>query len=93
MRNRILVEGTDAQIEYLKFLMQNEEHDLPKIGEGAVVDTFWMVDDVMWRYECDEDTAREVMEAVLENECTKGNTWEVMDIIAQDFYDLKRKTK
>lgn len=58
---------------------------------GYAMGTMWQIADVKSRYRCNNAKALEIMNEVLENDCTMYNTWEVMDIIAQDNHGLKKK--
>jgi hypothetical protein len=84
---------TDKQ-EVLEFA---KEHltidDAKKILEknGYFVANLWHVDDVTaWAYECDEDTAQEILYKALTNEYVMQSVWDAIDYVAEDL-NLERK--
>jgi hypothetical protein len=84
---------TDKQ-EVLEFA---KEHltidDAKKILEknGYFVANLWHVDDVTaWAYECDEDTAQDVLYKALTNEYVMQSVWDAIDYVAEDL-NLERK--
>jgi hypothetical protein len=67
--------------------------DAKKILEknGYFVANLWHVDDVTaWAYECDEDTAQEILYKALTNEYVMQSVWDAIDYVAEDL-NLERK--
>ena len=58
--------------------------------EGYFTANLWHVDDVMNTYDCDEETAQEVLSTALENDTTMEQIWLAI-IYAADYHNLKRK--
>jgi hypothetical protein len=56
---------------------------------GYYVDNLWHVNDVMDRFECDEDEAQEVLDGALTNSSTMEHIHYVIEAYASD--DYKRK--
>jgi hypothetical protein len=84
---------TDKQ-EVLEFA---KEHltidDAKKILEknGYFVANLWHVDDVTaWAYECDEDTAQDVLYKALTNEYVMDIIWQAIDASAEEL-NIERK--
>ena len=50
---------------------------------GYFVDNLWKVEDVQDRYECDEDTAQDILDQALTNEGTMERIWIAIDIMAE----------
>lgn len=66
-----------------------EAKEILKKG-GYYVDNLWSVPDVMDRYECDEDTAQEVLDTVMQAEYTVVGLHESIAMTASDM-NLKEK--
>lgn len=58
---------------------------------GFQTDNLWHTVDVMDNYECDSDVAMDILTYALNNEWTIEQIFVVIDQIAQDDYNLKRK--
>ena len=50
---------------------------------GYFVDNLWNIEDVQDRYECDEDTAQDILDQALTNEGTMERIWIAIDIMAE----------
>lgn len=52
---------------------------------GYFVDNLWCVDDVMYRYDCeDENQAQYILKRALTNDATMEQIWLAIDIASQD---------
>lgn len=51
---------------------------------GYFVDNLWHVNDVQDRFECDDDTAQDILNGALTNDATMGQIWFAIDMVAQD---------
>ena len=53
--------------------------------EGYFVDNLWHIDDIQYRYNCDDDVqAHEILNSALTNEATMEQIWFSIDMIAED---------
>jgi len=53
--------------------------------EGYFVDNLWHIDDIQYRYNCDDDSqAQEILNAALTNEATMNQIWFAIDMVAQN---------
>lgn len=78
-------------LEYAKEHLSVE--DAKKILErhGYSVDNLWHVDDVTaWAYECDEDTAKEILDKALINDHVSQAVWDSIDYFAEKL-NIERK--
>ena len=58
---------------------------------GYFVDNLWHIDDVKYKYHCDDDDkAQDVLNSALTNDATMEQIWFAIDVEAQFEY-LKRK--
>jgi hypothetical protein len=57
-----------------KFLQIQKAKQLLK-DNGYFVDNLWQVDDVKEKFECDDDTAQEVLNNALTNDATMEQIW------------------
>lgn len=58
---------------------------------GYFVANLWHVDDVTaWAYDCDEDTAQDILYKALTNGYVMDTIWSTIDAYAEDI-NLKRK--
>jgi hypothetical protein len=51
---------------------------------GYYVDNLWQVDDVIGRYDCDEEDAQEVLDRALQNESVMNSIWSSIDHYAEE---------
>ena len=58
--------------------------------QGYYTENLWHVDDVMSRYECDEETAQQVLHEALANDATIEQTFLSIEYSA-DYNNLKSK--
>jgi hypothetical protein len=83
-----------ARQEVLEYAKENlSVEDAKKILEknGYFVANLWHVDDVTaWAYECDEDTAQDVLYRALTNEYVMDIIWQAIDASAEEL-NLERK--
>ena len=80
-----------------EFLEYAKEHlsidDAKKILEknGYFVANLWHVEDVTaWAFECDEDTAQEILYKALTNDYVMDTIWRTIDACAEDL-NINRK--
>ena len=73
---------TIKQIEDAKALLKKH---------GYFTDNLWCVDDVKMCYDVDDETAQEILNDTLTHERTMSDIWDMMDVIAQENYELKHK--
>lgn len=53
--------------------------------EGYFVDNLWHIDDIQYRYNCDDDAqAHELLNNALTNEATMEQIWFAIDMAAQN---------
>lgn len=53
--------------------------------EGYFVDNLWHIDDIQYRYNCDDDVqANALLNSALTNEATMNQIWFAIDMIAQN---------
>ena len=53
--------------------------------EGYFVDNLWHIDDIQYRYNCDDDAqAHELLNTALTNEATMEQLWFAIDMAAQN---------
>jgi hypothetical protein len=66
--------------------------DAKKILEknGYFVANMWHISDAMEFYQCDEDTAQEILYKALTNEYVMQSVWDAIDYVAEDL-NLERK--
>lgn len=80
-------------LEYAKEHLSVEDAKKILERQGYFVDNLWHVDDVTaWVYECDEDTAKQIMSKALTSEDVIHSVWDKMDYFSNHF-KLKIKTK
>lgn len=58
---------------------------------GFQMDNLWQTVDVMQNYECDSDVAMDILTDTFNNEWIIEQIFLVIDQIAQDDYNIKRK--
>jgi hypothetical protein len=58
---------------------------------GFQMDNLWQTIDVMQNYECDSDVAMDILTDTFNNEWIIEQIFLVIDQIAQDEYNIKRK--
>ena len=90
---RKLIEGSEEQFKKLVKLIESSGEDLPKIKEDAYVDLYWSLPDVQEQYDCNDETARDILYSSLTNECTMDQVWFSINHFAEENYDLKRIDK
>lgn len=55
-------------------------------AEGYFVDNLWHVDDVKYRYNCDDnEEAQSILNSALTNEATMNQIWFAISIVAEDY--------
>ena len=79
----------------IKNQMTNElsVEDAKRILEknGYFVANLWHVDDVTaWAYECDDDTAQEILYKALTNDYVMDTIWQAIDVSAEQL-NVERK--
>jgi hypothetical protein len=82
-----------ARQEVLEYAKENLGIDeAKKILEknGYFVANMWHISDVMEFYQCDEDTAQEILYKTLTNEYVMQSVWDAIDYVAEDL-NLERK--
>jgi hypothetical protein len=79
---RHIIEGTEEQFKRLHELMRGG--DLPEIKKNYAIESPWCAEDVTNRYECDEDTALEIMNDVLVGDVLSEIIHERIDYEARD---------
>lgn len=53
--------------------------------EGYFVDNLWHIDDIQYRYNCDDDElAQDILNRALTNEATMEQIWFAIDMVAED---------
>ena len=87
---RKLIGGSEEQFKNLVKLLESSGEDLPKIQEDAYVDHYWSLPDVQEQYDCNDETARDILYSSLTNECTMDQVWYSISHFAEEDYDLKR---
>jgi hypothetical protein len=77
-------------LEYAKEHLSIE--DAKKILErhGYFVANLWHIDDIALNYECDEDTAQEILYKSMTNDHVMGSVWDSIDYFAEEL-NLERK--
>ena len=60
-------------------------------SHGYFVDNLWSVDDVQGMFDCDDDTAQEVLYDALTNENVMSNVWISIEICGKEFHELTPK--
>ena len=58
---------------------------------GFQMNNLWQTIDVTDNYDCDSDVAMDILKEALNNEWVIRQVFLVIDQIAQDWYELKRK--
>jgi len=81
---RLLLEGTEEQIQNLKELYRFVDNELPEIKEGYQTANLWHINDVMSLFEYSPDQAMGVLEDALENKATLDQIWEAISIHGKD---------
>ena len=59
-------------------------------SNGYFTDNLWHIDDVKMLFECDDETAQNVLDKALTNTATIEQIWEAIEYVADD-KGLKRK--
>lgn len=60
--------------------------------QGYFTDNLWHIDDVKQNYECDDETAQQILDSVMTNEWVVQRTFEMVDGIADEL-ELKPKSR
>ena len=81
---KIILEGTEEQIKYLKVLIERGSIDLPKIREDYQTQNLWCIEDVKSKFKCDDDEALEVLESALTNDATMEQIWYAIESHAEE---------
>jgi len=82
-----------ARQEVLEYAKENLGIDEAKQilqNNGYFVANMWHISDVMEYYQCDEDTAQDVLYKTLTNEYVMQSVWDAIDYVAEDL-NLERK--
>lgn len=82
-----------AKQEVLEYAKEHlSTHDAKKILErhGYFVINLWHVEDVMTNYDCDEDTAQDILYKSLTNDHTTEAIYDSIDYFAEEL-NLERK--
>jgi hypothetical protein len=82
-----------ARQEVLEYAKENLGIDEAKQilqNNGYFVANMWHISDVMEFYQCDEDTAQDVLYKALTNEYVMQSVWDAIDYVAEDL-NLERK--
>jgi hypothetical protein len=82
-----------ARQEVLEYAKENLGIDEAKQilqNNGYFVANMWHISDVMEFYQCDEDTAQEILYKTLTNEYVMQSVWDAIDYVAEDL-NLERK--
>jgi hypothetical protein len=82
-----------ARQEVLEYAKENLGIDEAKQilqNNGYFVANMWHISDVMEYYQCDEDTAQDVLYKTLTNEYVMQSVWDAIDYMAEDL-NLERK--
>jgi hypothetical protein len=82
-----------ARQEVLEYAKENLGIDEAKKilqNNGYFVANMWHISDVMEFYQCDEDTAQDVLYKALTNEYVMQSVWDAIDYVAEDL-NLERK--
>lgn len=74
------MKNTHEEIEQARQLLK---------ANGYYVDNLWMVDDVQSRFNCDQDTAQEILDNVMTCGYTMETIWDMIEISAQENFKLK----
>jgi len=59
--------------------------------KGYYTENLWHVDDVISRYECDEQTAYDILDSILQTNWIMENVNELIVEVAEYEYELKAK--
>jgi hypothetical protein len=82
-----------ARQEVLEYAKENLGIDEAKQilqNNGYFVANMWHISDVMEYYQCDEDTAQDVLYKTLTNEYVMQSVWDAIDYMAEEL-NLERK--
>jgi hypothetical protein len=82
-----------ARQEVLEYAKENLGIDEAKQilqNNGYFVANMWHISDVMEFYQCDEDTAQDVLYKTLTNEYVMQSVWDAIDYMAEEL-NLERK--
>ena len=88
---KIVLEGTEEQMENFKLLLEHGDNDLPKINESYQLENLWSVSD-MQDWDCTDKQALDVLHNALTNDATMEQIWYAIDFHAGDL-GLKHLTK
>jgi hypothetical protein len=77
-------------LEYAKTQLSIEDAKKILENNGYFVTNMWHISDVMGFYQCDEDTAQEILYKALTNEYVIQSVWYAIDYLAEDL-NLERK--
>jgi len=88
---KIVLEGTEEQMENFKLLLEHGDNDLPKINESYQTENLWSVSD-MQDWDCTDKQALDVLHNALTNDATMEQIWYAIDFHAGDL-GLKHLTK
>lgn len=81
---KIILEGTEEHIKYLKVLIERESIDLPKIREDYQTQNLWCIEDVKSKFKSDDDEALEVLGSALTNDATMEQIWYAIESHAEE---------
>jgi hypothetical protein len=77
-------------LEYAKTQLSIEDAKKILENNGYFVTNMWHISDVMEFYQCEEDTAQEILYKALTNEYVIQSVWYAIDYLAEDL-NLERK--
>ncbi|SED11667.1 hypothetical protein SAMN04489761_4323 [Tenacibaculum sp. MAR_2009_124] len=84
MTRKVILEGTEKEIENLLELIQSSNINLPKICTEYQTENLWQIQDVQSKYNCTDEEAMETLEAALTNEATMDQIWFAIDIHVEE---------
>ena len=79
---RIVLEGTQEQIDNLKLAMEHVSMNLPKIREDYQTSNLWSINDVKSNYKGTDEEAMDVLVEALDNDATIAQIWYAIDFHA-----------
>jgi hypothetical protein len=77
-------------LEYAKTQLSIEDAKKILESNGYFVANLWHISDAMEYYQCDEDTAQDILYKALTNEYVMQSIWDAIDYVAEDL-NLERK--
>jgi hypothetical protein len=77
-------------LEYAKTQLSIEDAKKILESNGYFVANLWHISDAMEYYQCDEDTAQDILYKALTNEYVMQSIWDAIDYVAE-YLNLERK--